>query len=216
MYQSLRDLPTNVLREDPLSASDLSAVLQDSGIELVQNQTNFRVYVEGLEKLFHAGSLKEDEKARKGYKGVVEVNQFTKDTKGPNAQKTKRVEAKKTTAPPKPSQPTPDKGAKRKEQEGKDGQKKPEAEGLRPLCRNFTTAEGCQFGRRCRYYHPNKAGKCRVCGAESHQAKDCTHIQKNPTRSQKNQRRDPRARPRLELELRQSRLRQGLLLRAPR
>ena len=35
-------------------ASDLSAVLQDSGIELVQNQTNFTVYVEGLEKLFHA------------------------------------------------------------------------------------------------------------------------------------------------------------------
>ena len=64
MYQSLRDLPTNVLREDPLCASDLSAVLQDSGIELVQNQTNFTVYVEGLEKLFHAGSLKEDEKAR--------------------------------------------------------------------------------------------------------------------------------------------------------
>ena len=174
MYQSLRDVPTNVLREDPLFASDLSAVLQDSGIELVQNQTNFTVYVEGLEKLFHVGSLKEDEKARKGYKGVVEVNQFTKDTKGPNAQKTKRVEAKKITAPPKPSQPTPDKGAKRKEQEGKDGQKKPEAEGLRPLRRNFITAQGCQFGRRCRYYHPNKAGKCRVRGAESHQAKDCT------------------------------------------
>ena len=94
MYQSLRDLPTNVLREDPLFASDLSAVLQDSGIELVQNQTNFTVYVEGLEKLFHAGSLKEDEKARKGYKGVVEVNQFTEETKGPNAQK-KKAEAKK-------------------------------------------------------------------------------------------------------------------------
>ena len=78
MDQSLRDLPTNMLREDPLFASDLSAVLQDSGIELVQNQANFTVYVEGLEKLFHAGSLKEDEKARKGHKGVVEVNQFTK------------------------------------------------------------------------------------------------------------------------------------------
>ena len=46
MYQSLRDLPTNLLREDPLFASDLSAVLQDSGIELVQNQTNFAVYVD--------------------------------------------------------------------------------------------------------------------------------------------------------------------------
>ena len=43
------------------------------------------------------------------------------------------------------------------------------------MCRNFITAEGCQFGRKCRYYHPNN-GKCRVCGAESHlthQAKDC-------------------------------------------
>ena len=30
------------------------------------------------------------------------------------------------------------------------------------MCRNFIdfiTAEGCQFGRKCRYYHPNKAGK---------------------------------------------------------
>ena len=192
MYQSLRDLPTNVLREDPLFASDLSAVLQDSGIELVQNQTNFTVYVEGLEKLFHAGSLKEDEKARKGYKGVVEVNQFTKDTKGPNAPKTKKAEAKKTTAPPKPSQPTPDKGAKRKEQEGKDGPKKPEAEGQRPLCRNFITAEDCQFGRRRRYYHPNKAGKCRVCGAESHQAKDCTRP-KEPNKEREKSRERPKS-----------------------
>ena len=189
MYQSLRDLPTNVLQEDPLFASDLSAVLQDSGIELVQNQTNFTVYVEDLEKLFHAGSLKEDEKARKGYKGVVEVNQFTKDAKGP-AQKTKKAEAKKTPAPTKPSQPTPDKGEKRKEQEGKDGQKKPEAEGQRPLCRNFITTEGCQFGRKCRYYHPNKTGKCRVCGAESHQARDCARPKEPNKESEK-----PKERP---------------------
>ena len=160
-----------------LFASDLSAVLQDSGIELVQNQTNFTVYVEGLKKLFHAGSLKEDEKARKGHKGVLEVNQFTKDAKGASAQKSKKAEAKKTPAPAKPSQPLPqDKGTKRKEQEGRDGPKKPEAEGQRPLCRNFITA-GCQFCRKCRYYHPNccnKAGKRRVCGAETNQAKDCT------------------------------------------
>ena len=50
MYQSLRDLPTNVLREDPLFASDLSAVLSDSGIELVQNQTNFTVLCGGSGK----------------------------------------------------------------------------------------------------------------------------------------------------------------------
>ena len=160
--------------------------------EDVSNQTNFTVCVEGLEKLFHAGSLKEDEKARKGYKGVVEANQFTKDTKGPNAQKTKRVEAEKTTAPPRPSQPTPDKGAKRKEQEGKDGQKKPEAEGQRPLCRNFITAEGCQFGRKRRYYHPNKAGKCRVCGGESHQAKDCTR-RKEPNKEPEKSKERPKS-----------------------
>ena len=144
----------------------------------------------GLEKMFHAGSLKEDEKARKGYKGVVEANQLTKDAKGPSAQKMKKPEAKKTLAPAKPSQPTPDKGAKRKEQEGKDESKKPEAEGQRPLCRNFITAEGCQFGRKRRYYHPNKAGKCRVCGAESHQAKDCTRPKEPNKESEK-----PRERP---------------------
>ena len=150
------------------------------------------MYVEGLEKLFHAGSLKEDEKARKGYKGVVEVNQFTKDNKGPNAPKLKKAEPKKTLAPLKPSQPTPDKGAKRKEQDGTDGQKKPETEGQRPLCRNFITAEGCQFGRRCRYYHPNKAGKCRVCGGESHQAEDCTRP-KEPNKEREKSRERPRS-----------------------
>ena len=58
MYQSLRDLPHNIFREDPLFASELSGVLQDSGIELVRDQENFTVYVEDLERLFHAGSLK--------------------------------------------------------------------------------------------------------------------------------------------------------------
>ena len=150
------------------------------------------MYVEGLEKLFHAGSLKEDEKARKGYKGVVEVNQFTKDNKGPNAPKLKKAESKKTLAPLKTSQPTPDKGAKRKEQDGKDGPKKPEAEGQRPCVENFITAEGCQFGRRCRYYHPNKAGKCRVCGAESQQAKDCTRP-KEPNKEREKSRERPKS-----------------------
>ena len=179
-----------MLREDSLFASDLSAVLQDSGIELVQNQTNFTVYVEGLEKLFHAGSLKEDEKARKGYKGVVEVNQFTKEAKGPNAQRRKRQKPKRHLLHQNHPSQLRTRERKRKEHEGKDGQKKPEAEGQRPLCRNFITAEGCQFGRKRRYYHPNKAGKCRVCGAESHQAKDCTRPKEPNKESEK-----PKERP---------------------
>ena len=58
------------------------------------------------------------------------------------------------------------------------------------MCRNFITAEGCQFGRKRRYYHPNKAGKCRVCGAESHQAKDCTRPKEPSKKSEK-----PKERP---------------------
>ena len=53
------------------------------------------------------------------------------------------------------------------------GDKKGESS-LRPLCKDFVKPEGCRFGRSCKFYHPNKAAKCRICGAESHQMKDCT------------------------------------------
>ena len=171
MYQSLRDLPTNVLKEDPLFASDLSAVLTDSGIELVQNQTNFTVYVEGLEKQFHAGSLKEDEKGQKGIQRCLlrstSSRRTTRDSTHQNSrgQNPKRHKSRRGHLSQLPI----------RERNGKNkmalmGRRSQKMKEQRPLCRNFITSEGCQFGRRCRYYHPNKAGKCRVCGGESHQA----------------------------------------------
>ena len=195
MYQSLRDLPTNVLKEDPLFASDLSAVLSDSGIELVQDQTNFTVYVEGLEKLFHAGSLK----------------QFTKDNKGPNAPKLKKAEPKKTSAPLKTSQPTPDKGAKRKEQDGKDGPRNLKLKDNGLCVETSSQQRVVSLVADVDTTTPTRLGSAEFAGQSLIRPRTA-HAQKNPTRSEKNPRRDPRAKPRLEQELRQSRLRQGLPL----
>eukprot|EP00971_Amphidinium_carterae_P272356 5405249-Amphidinium_carterae.1 len=32
---------------------------------------------------------------------------------------------------------------------------------------------GCERGRRCNLSHPNKPGKCFICGSKSHGAKEC-------------------------------------------
>ena len=120
----------------------------------------FTVCVEGLEKLFHAGSLKEDERTRRGYKGIVETNAYIKGATTAEGQK---LEPKKPAAPGKAA---PDKPVKRKEQEST-GKKAEEPESQRPLCRNFITSEERQVGCKCRYYHLNKASKCRICGSES-------------------------------------------------
>ena len=163
MYRSLGDLPSNILRDDPLFAADLSGLLHESRIEQVQDKEAFDIYVEGLEKLFHAGSLKEEEKSRKGYRnpevhaadGKKPRQEFKKKDSDNRRQGEKLGKRKERSQ----SRPRDDKRPDRA-REAPGGDKKGESS-LRPLCKDFVKPEGCRFGRSCKFYHPNKAGKCR-------------------------------------------------------
>ena len=101
-------------------------------------------------------------------------------------QKVMKKDRKKPITPVRPYQ---EKRAKRKEQEWhrkmtQSPRRKTEVpESHRPLFRNFLAPEGCQYGRKCRRYHPNKAGKRRICG------------QKSPTKKGDNRKERPKSKP---------------------
>ena len=171
------------------------------------------MYVEGLEKLFHAGSLKEDEKARKGCKGVVEVNQFTKDNKGPNAPKTQKGRTQKDTSAATESHlsqlPIRERNGKNKM--ARMGRRSLRAEGTATCCVGTSLHQRVvSLAADVDTITPIRLASAEFVGQSLIKPR-IAHVQKNPTRSGKDPGRDPRAKPRLEQEQRQSKLKQGLL-----
>ena len=149
------------------------------------------VYVEGVEKLFHASSLKEDERREK------DTRASSKSISSPKTQKDPALRSRKGRDPS-TLETIPRERGKEERAELQGWNQKPEAEGQRPLCRNFTTAEGCSVAANADTIIRRRLGSAGAVSQSLILQRTAPGL-RNPTKSRENKRRDPKAKPRREL-----------------